>query len=107
MNESNSTYTRFNNVTHFHSGIVDKFLISKNYENIGILYQIDYDNNHHFSDELISRIMMRDDNSKLDEERYFRKYKVNLSFFSEKGSNIEKLSKFEKVLLIMRERNKK
>ena len=50
---------------------------------------------------------MRDDNGKLDEEeRYFRKYKVNLSFFSEKGYNIEKLSKFERVLLIMREKNK-
>ena len=107
MNESNNTYTRFNNVTHFHSGIVDKFLVSKNYENIGILYQINFDNNHPFSDELISRIMMRDDNGKLDEEeRYFRKYKVNLSFFSEKGYNIEKLSKFERVLLIMREKNK-
>ena len=36
----------------------------------------------------------------------FQKYKVNLSILDKKGYNIEKLTRFERILLMMQERNR-
>ncbi len=41
------------------------------------------------------------------DEISFQKYKVNLSILDKKRYNIEKLTRFEKILLIMKEKSRK
>ena len=108
MNAENTMYNRFRNVSHFHSQIVNNILVSTSSQDVGQIYQINFDNKKGFSNKLISRIMMRDDDNKVDEDEVsFQKFKINLSFLQKKSYNITELTRFEKILLIMREDNKK
>ena len=52
--------------------------------------------------------MMKDEDNQVDEDEIsFQKYKVNLSFLEKKRYNIDELTRFEKLLLIMKEDRKK
>ena len=108
MNNYNRASTRFRNSAHYHAGIVNQIERATDIENLGKVIQISFDNEAPFSDDLISTIMMMDikthqiDNS----ERNFKKYRINLSKVRKLGYNVDKLSRFKKILLIMTEKKK-
>ena len=108
MNVENTMYNRFRNAIHYHSLIVNSILISKKKEEVGQIYQINFDVKRSYTNKLISRIMMKDEEGQIDmDEISFQKYKVNLSILDKKRYNIEKLTRFEKILLIMKEKSRK
>ena len=108
MNAENSIYNRFRNVAHFHSQIVNNILVSKRQEEVGQIFQINFDVKRAYTNKLISKIMMKDEDNQVDEDEIsFQKYKVNLSFLEKKRYNIDELTRFEKLLLIMKEDRKK
>ena len=108
MNAENTMYNRFRNVAHFHSQIVNSILVSKRREEVGQIFQINFDVKRAYTNKLISKIMMKDEDNQVDEDEIsFQKYKVNLSFLEKKRYNIDELTRFEKLLLIMKEDRKK
>ena len=85
MNVENTMYNRFRNAIHYHSLIVNSILISKKKEEVGQIYQINFDVKRSYTNKLISRIMMKDEEGQIDmDEISFQKYKVNLSFLNKK-----------------------
>ena len=108
-NQFNDPKTRFRNSAHYHAGIVNQIKRNSNENSIGKVYQISFDYKVPFSDELVSNIMMMDMKThQIDEsEKNFQKIKVNLSKIRKlRYNDVSKLSKLEKILLIMTENKK-
>ena len=108
MNQSNYDSTKFRNTIHFHEGIVKNTKVADNYNDMGRVLQISFDNERPYSNELISTVMMMDvKNHIIDKaEEYFIKYYINLPKVRKLRYNINELSRLEKILLIITEKKK-
>ena len=109
MNQFNDRETRFRNSAHFHESIIKKLERAKKKEDIGRVIQISFDGKVGYSSDLISSIMMMDLKSHIidSSEENFIKYKINLSKLRKIDYNVSKLSRFERILLIMMENKKR
>ncbi|MBR2840332.1 MAG: hypothetical protein IKF01_00510 [Bacilli bacterium] len=108
MNQFNDRETRFRNSAHFHESIVKKLERAKTKEDIGRVIQISFDVKIGYLSDLISSIMMMDLKRHIidSSEENFIKYKINLSKLRKIDYNVSKLSRFERILLIMMESKK-
>ncbi len=111
MNRFNDLENRFRNMAHFHESIVKKLERAKGKNDMGKVIQISFDGKVPYSNNLISKIMMMDiDNHQIDEsESNFIKYRINLPKLQKMDYNedVTKLSRLERILLIMTETKKK
>lgn len=106
MNSNNGLDTKFRNSAHYHSLIVDSIKQADTYKDAKIIIQINFDNKRPFSKELISEIMLMDVlTGKIDEENY-KKYRINLSKVRQKDYNKSEITRFERILLVMQEKDK-
>ena len=108
MNNYNRASTRFRNSAHYHAGIVNQIERATDIENLGRVIQISFDNEVPFSEDLISIIMMMDIKTHQidDSEKNFKKYRINLSKVRKLRYNVNELSRFKRILLIMTEKKK-
>lgn len=106
MNSQNGPDTNFRNISHYHSLITNSIKEATDYKHIREIIQINFDNARPFSEDLISEIMLVDIKTlKVDEENY-KKYRINMAKPLEKWYNKEKLNKFEKILLMLKQDKK-
>ena len=102
MNNQNTTDTNFRNISHYHSLITNSIKEATKYNQVVKVIQINFDNERPFTEDLITEIMLVDIKSlKVDEENY-KKYRINMAKSFEKYYNKEKLTRFEKILLMLR-----
>ena len=108
MNKFNDSENKFRNAAHYHESIVKKLQRAKSKKDIGKVYQISFDVKNPISESLISIIMMMDIKTHLIDpsEANFKKYLINVSKITKMGYNINKLSRFEKILLMLSETKK-
>ena len=108
MNKFNDSENKFRNAAHYHESIVKKLQRAKSKKDIGKVYQISFDVKNPLSESLISIIMMMDIKTHLIDpsESNFKKYLINVSKITKMGYNVNKLSRFEKILLMLSETKK-
>ena len=106
MNRYNTVGNEFHNMAHYYAGIVKAIKEADSYETLSMVYQINFDREKKFSNKLISEFKMMEIDTGIIEEEYFRKYRISLAKAKELAyTDVSKLTKFERVLLILQEDN--
>ena len=108
MNRYNNLDNEFRNIAHYYSQIVKNIRVADSYDTISMVYQINFDREKKFSNKLISEFKMMEVDTGIIEEEYFRKFRVSLAKVKDLAyTDISKLTKFERLLLILQLDSKK
>lgn len=92
----------------YHHKLAGQNLLSgEKYEDVKRIIQINFDYINKFDERLIVAFRIMDETGKYILDKNYINYHINMAKVREKGYNKDKLSKFEKIIMIMQEKCKK
>ena len=108
MNQYNTKDNEFRNNAHYYGAIANDIRVNDTYLNIKQIYQINFDVEKAFTDNLIAEIVSIDKYTGIVDNDFYKKYRINLVKVRKKYyTEASELSRFEKILLILQLEDKK
>lgn len=107
MNQDIYEGTIIKNNGYHHKLAGQNLLSGENFEDVKRIIQINFDYINKFDDRLVVAFRIMDETGKYILDKNYINYHINMAKVREKGYNIDNLSKFEKIIMIMQEKSKK